>query len=143
MFATVILLVAVLVIGTSMLRFLPMFSLAGVGALRPIVHPQGGAMSEMSESNITHGSGSDKVILHSTVCLFQCESVTHRGNKNWKQEHVVLRATYDKSIDEHRSFNAASPNGMMEVSIDNPAVHGFFKPGEYYYLTVTPHDGPA
>ena len=46
---------------------------------------------------------------------------------------------------EDNSFASATPSGKMELSVDNKAVHGFFKPGKSYYVDITevPEAAPA
>lgn len=72
----------------------------------------------------------------STICKFRCESVTRYVTG----QQVKLQAQYDETLDEDRRFAKASPSGSLEVSISNPAIDGFFVPGQAYYLTITPAD---
>lgn len=37
---------------------------------------------------------------------------------------------------EDNSFAQATPGGKLELSVDNPAVKGFFKPGRKYYIDI-------
>ncbi len=66
---------------------------------------------------------------------FQCESVTKHA---YGSEQVKLRAVCaapgEKLNAENESFSKATPNGSMEMGIDNPGAQGFFKPGQSYYL---------
>lgn len=41
---------------------------------------------------------------------------------------------------EDNSFAAATPGGKLELTVDNPAVKGFFKPGRKYYIDI--HECP-
>ena len=38
---------------------------------------------------------------------------------------------------EDNSFSKATPGGKLELTVDNPAVKGFFKPGRKYYVDIT------
>lgn len=71
----------------------------------------------------------------STICKFRCASVTHFQHPS---QEVHLRAEYDETLDEDRRFAKASPSGEMKIFISNPAIEGFFTPGQAYYLTITP-----
>lgn len=37
---------------------------------------------------------------------------------------------------EDNSFAKATPGGKLELTVDNPAVKGFFKPGRKYYIDI-------
>lgn len=66
---------------------------------------------------------------------FQCESVTkHAWGSEQVKLHAVCAAPGEKLNEEDASFSKATPNGNLEMHIDNPGVQGFFKPGQSYYL---------
>lgn len=69
-------------------------------------------------------------------CKFGCESVQRYVNS----EKVILRAHYDPSLPEDQKFSKATPSGSLEMLVDNPQLHGFFVPGQAYYLDVTAAD---
>lgn len=59
----------------------------------------------------------------------------------------VLVTTYSESVKlspvcggvtsaEDNSFAKATPGGKLELTVDNPAVKGFFKPGRRYYVDI-------
>lgn len=59
----------------------------------------------------------------------------------------VTVTTYSESVDlrcvcggntskEDNSFAGATPTGSMKMTVDNPAVKGFFKPGRKYYIDI-------
>lgn len=63
----------------------------------------------------------------------------------------VVQTTYSESVKlapvcggqtskEDNSFAAATPGGKLELTVDNPAVKGFFKPGRKYYVDI--HECP-
>lgn len=41
-----------------------------------------------------------------------------------------------KTCAEDNNFASATPGGKMELSVDNKAAHGFFKPGKSYYIDI-------
>ncbi len=68
---------------------------------------------------------------------FQCESITKNA---YGTEQAKLRAVpfnKDAPTGEDSTFAKATPNGTMEIGIDNPDAQGFLKPGGYYYLDFT------
>lgn len=64
---------------------------------------------------------------------FRCSSVTDYEQAG---EYAVLVAVADDGDPENRAFWQATPYGKLEISISNPAVRGFFKPGAAYYFDV-------
>lgn len=74
-----------------------------------------------------------------TRAKFQCLSVTDHGwNKTVKLNVVYSR----KEGEENYDFTKATPNGNIEMTIDNPAALVIFKPQGYYYVDFSeaPHD---
>lgn len=79
---------------------------------------------------------------------FSCESVT---KMSYGQEVVKLRAVTARQGEvlnpENASFSKATPSGVLEMTIDNPAAQGFFTPGRSYYLDFSEEplaeEGPA
>lgn len=51
-------------------------------------------------------------------------------------QKVALSAQYSSSKEDNQ-FAAATPSGTLEMTISNPAVFGFLKPGKQYYLEFT------
>lgn len=43
----------------------------------------------------------------------------------------------NKPDDPNHAFWKATPTGNLEMTINNPAVFGFFKPGKSYFLDFT------
>ncbi len=39
---------------------------------------------------------------------------------------------------EDNSFASATPSGKLELRIDNPALKGVIKPGDVFYVDLTP-----
>jgi len=51
---------------------------------------------------------------------------------------VVLSARYDTSIPEDQRFAEATPNGRIEMYVDNPAALEQLIIGRVFYLDFTP-----
>lgn len=66
-----------------------------------------------------------------TRAKFQCHSVTDHGfNKTVKLGVVYSR----KDGEENYDFTKATPNGTIEMQIDNPNASVLFHPQRYYYV---------
>lgn len=57
---------------------------------------------------------------------------------HWGGKSVELRPMYDDTIPEDRRFAQATPNGHLEMQVDNPAALAELKLGRYFYLDFTP-----
>jgi len=68
-------------------------------------------------------------------CKFTCTGVTRHS---WPGQTVKLQTQYDDKIPEDQKFSTATPSGSMEMTINNPALEGFFEPGKNYYIDVIP-----
>lgn len=58
-----------------------------------------------------------------------------------QSEKIVLQLVYEGPLGpnmENRRFHQASPWGKFELTIDNPALRGFYKKDGYYYIETTP-----
>ncbi len=51
---------------------------------------------------------------------------------------VRLCAVHDTSIPEDQSFTKYTPNGTIEMTIDNPPASDQFVPGKKFYVDFTP-----
>ena len=47
-------------------------------------------------------------------------------------------AVYDATIPEDVRFSKATPNGSLEMQIDNPQAQAQFELGKYYYFDALP-----
>jgi len=63
---------------------------------------------------------------------FNCVSVTCYGHQRVANLEAV---TADNP--ENESFAQATPQGGLQISIDNPSAMDFFKPQKSYYLDFT------
>lgn len=70
-----------------------------------------------------------------TRAKFRCNSVTDFGANNG--EKAVLGAVTDDGNAENKAFWNATPAGTLEITVNNPDVRGFFKPGQSYYLDIS------
>lgn len=72
-----------------------------------------------------------------TRAKFVCVQVEDYG----QSEKIVLSAVYEGPLgpnEENRRFHQASPYGRFEITIDNPALRGFYVKDGYYYLETYP-----
>ena len=54
-------------------------------------------------------------------------------------EKVTLKADYDPEVSkEDAAFSNATPSGEMHFICQNPNLNGSFKPGDTYYVELTP-----
>jgi len=51
-------------------------------------------------------------------------------------EEVAFSCRYSDTPEDN-SFAQATPSGNMSITVSNPAVLGFFKPGDKFYLDFT------
>lgn len=69
---------------------------------------------------------------------FQCWAVSDTGYS----ERVALHPVYSADPDsENHAFWKATPNGNLEMYIDNPDAKGTFEVGKSYYLDIS--EAPA
>lgn len=65
---------------------------------------------------------------------FRCNSVQDFGQGG---ETSALGAVVDDGTPENERYHTATPSGSLTLSVSNPSVRGFFKPGKSYYLDFT------
>ena len=68
---------------------------------------------------------------------FKVDKVTDMGNDI---EIVHMWAVTDDGIPENARFHKYTPGGEVSITIDNPAIVGFFQEGKEYYIDFTPAD---
>ncbi len=68
----------------------------------------------------------------------QAQTVIPAGSSifNPSTEEAKLFAVYGKDGTANKEWAKSTPSGSLELKIDNPDVHGFFKPGREYILTI-------
>jgi hypothetical protein len=64
------------------------------------------------------------------------EVTEYAGGEGVKR--VKLACVYDESIPEDRSFSKYTPNGSIDLTVNNPRVTEVFKPGKKFYVDFTP-----
>jgi hypothetical protein len=62
--------------------------------------------------------------------------VTEFDNNNGGKR-VKLTCVYDESIPEDRSFSKFTPNGSIDLYVNNPRVTDVFRPGKKFYVDFT------
>lgn len=70
---------------------------------------------------------------------FRVDEVAFRGDPAADPvgpRRFKLNAVYDTSTEENRRFTKATPYGVLEMTVDNPAVQ--FVPGQLFYVDFTP-----
>lgn len=69
---------------------------------------------------------------------FRCSVVEDWGySKKVKLNAVYPTEEERGTLSENESFNKATPNGELWMTIDNPAAAVQFEPGKEYYLDFT------
>lgn len=87
-------------------------------------------MSEQSNNSVE-----TKPVPTRAVCKFTLRSLKDYGNDN---KEVELCTRYDSALPEDQKFSKFTPSGEMKFALQNPALDGFFKPGETYLITIEP-----
>jgi len=67
---------------------------------------------------------------------FRLSSVTTYSDTSSKK--LIFTAISDSSIPENAAFTKYTPNGQLEMHVDNPSALEKFEVGKYYYLDFTP-----
>lgn len=70
-----------------------------------------------------------------TRAKFRLNSITDYGPNSSRT--LNFQAVLADEIPENQRFNKASPNGKLELMINNPAAYERFEPGKSYYLNFT------
>jgi hypothetical protein len=76
-----------------------------------------------------------------TRALFTVNDVLtrHDADNNPTGQIVKLNPSYVSNPENpNHAFWKATPTGSLEMQINNPAVFGFFKPGQSFWLDFTP-----
>ena len=78
-------------------------------------------------------------------CKFRVGSVVRSvgASADSDYETIKLHAHYDPDDPEDTRFSRATPSGNLEFTLSNPNLLGKFRPGETYYLDLSPVDGDA
>lgn len=57
--------------------------------------------------------------------------------QSWGGAKAIFRCAYDPNKEEDKSFQKATPTGMAEFQIDNPAAAQQLVIGKAYYFDIT------
>ncbi len=74
-----------------------------------------------------------------TRCKFRCDSVKARSvgkNHDGSEQINDEIALYAVSGDENKPWSRFTPSGKLEMTIDNQALIGAFKPGKIYFIDI-------
>ncbi len=55
-------------------------------------------------------------------------------------EIVKMRAVYDSNTPEDNTYSKYTPSATLQMSVTNPSLFGYFRPGKKYYLDFVPMD---
>lgn len=61
-------------------------------------------------------------------------------SQQWGGAKAIFNCQYDDTIEEDKRFQKATPSGVAEFSIDNPAALDQLVIGKAYYFDMTPAD---
>lgn len=76
---------------------------------------------------------------------FRVSSIESYSKDPAGQKKIRLFAVYDDGVEENRRFAKYTPNGSMEITIDNPPAAAFFEIGREIYVDFSEvaSEGPA
>jgi len=63
--------------------------------------------------------------------------------QQWGGAQAIFSCEYDNTIPEDKKFQQATPTGMAQFTIDNPAAIEQLVIGKTYYFDISPSDAPA
>lgn len=69
---------------------------------------------------------------------FQLQEITQIAWGGDDARKLVFRASYDPSIPEDQGFSEATPDGKIEMYVDNPAALAQLELKRFYYVDFTP-----
>ena len=75
-----------------------------------------------------------------TRALFQVNDVLERKNAEGQTTSMIVKLNPSYESGVNKAFFEATPTGSLEMTINNPAAFGFFRPGRKYWLDFTPAD---
>ena len=76
-----------------------------------------------------------------TRAKFHCNQVVTFASGTEDQIEAKLTAQYCRNDDENaedNQFSSMTPSGDLKITVSNPALLDFFKPGVEYYLDISP-----
>lgn len=63
--------------------------------------------------------------------------------QQWGGAQAIFNCEYDPTLPEDQKFQLATPTGMAQFTIDNPAAINQLVIGKTYYFDISPCDPPA
>lgn len=72
------------------------------------------------------------------TCKFLCTDVDPQHPGKPMPAEVSLQTQYDENAPEDTHFTRFTPAGYMQMTIDNPALEGFFVSGQFYRIVLEP-----
>lgn len=73
-----------------------------------------------------------------TRALFFVNDLLERKDKDGNTMSVIVRMNPSYESGVNRAFFEATPTGNLEMTINNPAAFGFFRPGQKFWLDFSP-----
>lgn len=72
---------------------------------------------------------------------FHCTEVAKRVYGGKDQSEVIKGAPVYGGNPEDNAYSKATPSGSIELVITNPTCFGVLRPGQRFYLDITPLEG--
>ncbi|MHB9833844.1 hypothetical protein Q8F57_003295 [Paraburkholderia terrae] len=69
--------------------------------------------------------------------MFQLQEIANQ-HYSPTSKRLKFSAMYDTNIPEHRRLQKATPWGIFEMTVDNPAALEMFELGKHYHFDITP-----
>lgn len=101
----------------------------GVDRVYEDQHPEEFARLDTKDEGFEYPSGTSR--------LGGCRKYRYRWAGK-RAQNVRLAAIYDTDKLEDKRFCESTPSGDMRIYVTNPEVVGNFKPGDEYYIHLTP-----
>lgn len=73
-----------------------------------------------------------------TRAKFHCDGFDVNNDVIDSPKVYQFSAVTDDGTPENERYHRYTPGGSLQLAVDNPAVS--FKPGDFYYLDITPAD---
>ena len=73
-----------------------------------------------------------------TRAKMKVQTVTQTEHSDVVELSCVMGGRKEANEKEDNSFARYTPSGSMKLQIDNPALRGVIRPGQHYYVDLTP-----
>jgi len=64
---------------------------------------------------------------------FRCDRVS----QTVYGDEIEFAPVSDNGIPENKRYHEATPSGKIVITVTNPKLRGYYKPGKSYYVTMT------